>query len=199
MIEKLVKGLLKIRHILTGIVIIALLLYMEYNGLKIQLPTIYLTCTQYNTTVDLKLFLSNIVINCATGTATLQVPQILLNCLLVTMLVLVTVWEIARRKLRSIVMSYISGILLVAALLTIVPLPEGIHTSTVQGLVPVIDPPLAVLLYGLAAGAILLGVLVEEPREVTEVYVSVDELMEPTLPLEERKESEAESPQSEHP
>ncbi|GEM_PF-5019857 len=187
--KQIINKLLSARYVATGLVILVILCYLKYLGSKITLPALYLTC-ETSSVESLTLFLAKLIINCEYSQALIVLPDNLLNMLILTTIITMVLSEIARRKMCSLVFTYIGGILLLASLLMLVPLPESVHTQYIQGLVPVLDPSLSVILYGLASGAAILGAFIREPKEVTEVLVSIDELMEPTVPVEERQERE---------
>ncbi len=144
-----------------------------------------------STIIKVPVILTNVEVNCTNNSVAIS-PQsdILLSILIVFTCITGLLCE-KRKGIHNLsIFSTFSRILNYVALILLFPLPLYLNLGVVSLVILLSNPLLAACVFSMKIPAEMLTRVMRESEKMTEIYVSIDELMDDTLVVEESEYEE---------
>ncbi|NPA70299.1 MAG: hypothetical protein GXO26_05760 [Crenarchaeota archaeon] len=171
-------------------VALLVLLLLEFVTGSCYYYIISMNCMS-DTEVTVPVILTNVGINCVNYSVRI-VPKsnILVGLLMITTLITGLICERKRVQEHSSIFSTFSRIMNYVSLILLLPLPLYLNLGVVSLIVLLSNPLLSACMFSMKIPAEVLCKFIREEEKMTEVYISIDELMDDTLTLEESEYEE---------
>ncbi len=170
-------------------VALLVLLLLEFVTGSCYYYIISMNCLS-DTKIVVPVILTDVGVNCINYNVKI-VPKsnILVGSLMITTLITGLICERKRDREHSIFSTF-SRIMNYVSLILLLPLPLYLNLGVVSLIVLLSNPLLSACIFSMKIPAEILCKFIREEEKMTEVYVSIDELMDDTLTLEESEYEE---------
>ncbi len=187
-LHKILIGTIRNRQLVLSLILVSLIFLEIITGTRYYI-VLNLYCTS-KSTITIPVLLSKILVDCNSNSISIYTnPQILPYIMIV--LTLVTCFLSVKFLENKSIFGTFSKCLVYASAILLIPLPLYYNIGTVSFTIIISNPILASCIYVMQIPTILLSKVFPENEKLTEVYVSIDELIEETLSIS-HEESESE-------
>ncbi|NPB00264.1 MAG: hypothetical protein GXO10_02720 [Crenarchaeota archaeon] len=171
-------------------VALLVLLLLEFVTGSCYYYIISINCMS-STRVSVPVILTDVGIDCRNYSVKISPKSnILVSSLMITTCITGLLCERRRDYYSSSIFSTFSRIMNYVALILLLPLPLYLNLGVVSLVVLLSNPLLSACIFSMKIPAEILCKYIREEERMTEVYISIDELMDDTLTLEESEYEE---------